>query len=88
MSHMVWHRAQHADCTPHWLWLAQVRPMLPMQDINLAASCMRLLEAHLDDWGSPDGSKGEGEQMLHGVPCPCCHPPCRCLHLLLASLRP
>jgi len=30
--------------------LKLVRAPLPMQDINLAASCMRLLEAHLDDF--------------------------------------
>jgi len=30
--------------------LKQVRAPLPMQDINLVSSCMRLLEAHLDDF--------------------------------------
>jgi hypothetical protein len=29
-----------------------------MQDINLVASCIRLLEAHLDEWGAKDGSTG------------------------------
>jgi hypothetical protein len=27
-----------------------VRSPQPMQDINLAISCMRLLSAHLDEW--------------------------------------
>ncbi|KAF5833108.1 hypothetical protein DUNSADRAFT_10689 [Dunaliella salina] len=30
--------------------LKQVRSPLPMQDINLVSSCMRLVEAHLDDF--------------------------------------
>jgi len=32
----------------------QVRSPLPMQDINLVSSCMRLLEAHLDDFKGED----------------------------------
>ncbi|MEW5311652.1 MAG: hypothetical protein WDW38_003348 [Sanguina aurantia] len=32
--------------------LKLVRSPLPMQDINLAVSCMRLLHAHLDEWAN------------------------------------
>lgn len=35
----------------------QIRNPLPMQDINLAISCMRLLHCHLDpDFSSPDSA--------------------------------
>ncbi len=38
----------------------QVRAPLPMQDINLAASCMRMVEAHLDEFRDDAAGKEVG----------------------------
>jgi hypothetical protein len=56
--HMTMGQGPACDChdtdrLAAWLWwlgCVQVKGTLPLQEIQLACSCMRLLEAHLDEF--------------------------------------
>lgn len=63
----------------------QIRNPLPMQDINLVVSCMRLLHTHLDEFKAGGVALKELSEAQVGCKAGVCErvsvPVCRCVHM-------